>query len=82
MRKFVDVLSDADKRDIQDCARRVSGATERAIAIHRTYLRTHGVRHGDPYFDFMSEVDNPCPDIGLRSVYRAAVLALASDQRG
>lgn len=75
MNKPVDVLSDADKRDIRDCARRVAGATEKAIAIHRCYLRTHGVRHGDPYFDFMSEVDNPCPDLLLRSRYREAVLA-------
>ena len=71
----VDVLSDADKRDIRDCARRVAGATDRAIAVHRAYLRTHGVRRGDPYFDFMSEVDNPCPDLLLRSRYREVVLA-------
>lgn len=82
MNKPVDVFSDADKRDIRDCARRVAGARDRAIAIHRVYLRTHGVRRGDPYFDFMSEVDNPCPDLLLRSRYREAVLALTSGDRG
>jgi len=78
MSKPVDVLTDADKRDIGDCARYVAGARERAIAVHRAYLRTHGVRPGDLYFDFMSEVDNPCPDLLLRSRYREAVLAITS----
>jgi hypothetical protein len=78
--KPVDVLSDADKRDIRDCARGMAGAKAKAIAIHRCYLRTHGVRRGDPYFDFMSEVDNPCPDLLLRSRYRAAILAHASEE--
>ena len=79
MRKPVDVFSDADKRYIGDCARRVAGAMGKAIAIHRAYLRTHGVRRGDPYFDFMSEVDNPCPDLLLRSRYRDAVLAVVGN---
>ena len=70
----VDILSDADKRDIRDCARRVAGATDRAIAIHRTHLRIHGPRHGDPYFDFMAEADNPCPDLSLRARYRKALI--------
>ncbi len=74
MIKAVDVFTDADKRDIRDCARLIAGARERAIAIHRAYLRTHGVRRGDLYFDFMSEVDNPCPDLVLRSRYREEVL--------
>jgi len=74
MKKPVDVLTDADKKDILDCARRVAGATEKAIAVHRAYLRTHGLRRGDPYFDFMSEVDNPCPDLLLRSRYREELL--------
>lgn len=77
----VDVYSENDKRDIRNCARRLAGATSWAVAIHRAYLRTHGVRHGDPYFDFMSEVDNPCPDLVLRSRYREAVLA-QSPQEG
>jgi hypothetical protein len=81
MSKTVDVFSNADKRYIRDCARRVAGATEKAIAVHRAYLRTHGVRRGDPYFDFMSEVDNPCPDLLLRSRYREAVLAISSGDR-
>ncbi len=78
----VDVFSDADKRDIADCARRVSGATDRAIAIYRAYLRTHDVGRGDPYFDFMSEVDNPCPDLMLRHRYREAVIKLHTAGEG
>lgn len=81
MSKPPDVYSDADKRDIRDCARNVAGARDRAIAVHRAYLRTHGVRRGDPYFDFMSEVDNPCPDLLLRSRYREAVVALSPADR-
>lgn len=49
---------------------------ERAIAIHRRYipiLGTHG--NGSVEQDFMSEVDNPCPDYMLRSLYRDQVLA-------
>lgn len=76
--KPIDVLSDADKRDIRDCARGIAGAKEKAVAIHRRYLRTHGLRHGDPFFDFMSEVDNPCPDLLLRATYRETVLKTAS----
>ncbi len=41
MSKPPDVYSDADKRDIRDCARKVAGARDRAIAIHRAYLRTY-----------------------------------------
>lgn len=77
MGKPVDVLSDKDKATIADLARGMTGVLGQAIAIHRASMRVHGVRHGDPYFDFMSEVDNPCPDLGLRARYRQAVVNLA-----
>lgn len=73
---MIDVFSDADKEDIKACARGEQGAKARAVAAFRASLRIHGLRHGDPYFDFMSEVDNPCPDMTLRARYRQAVLAL------
>jgi hypothetical protein len=71
----VDVFSEADKRDIRDCARGIAGSKEKAIAVHRASMRVHGMRSGDPYFDFMSEVDNPCPDLMLRARLRAKILA-------
>lgn len=43
---------------------------DEAIRIHRNSLRRVGVQRGDLHFDFMSEVDNPCPDLLLRSLYR------------
>lgn len=45
-----------------------------AVAIFRATLRTHGVDHADPYFEFMSETDNPCPCWVQRSKSRAAIL--------
>lgn len=43
-----------------------------AVAIYRAYLPTLG-RHGSPEMSFMSEVDTPVPDLGLRARYRAAL---------
>lgn len=47
-----------------------------AIAIHRKWIDVIGVR-GTPEQDFMAEVDHPCPDLALRSHYRAVLLASA-----
>jgi hypothetical protein len=47
---------------------------DEAISIYRRHISANGLCHGDPYCDFMSEVDNPCPDLGLRARYREAVL--------
>lgn len=47
-----------------------------AIAIHRDSMRKYGLMRNDPIFDFMSEVDNPCPDLNLRARYRAQVKRL------
>lgn len=53
---------------------------DEAIRIHRnhlTYLRVNHLplpRNRDAHFDFMSEVDNPCPDPVLRSLYRHKVI--------
>ena len=42
---------------------------DEAIDIHRKYIPIIGVR-GSPEQDFMAEVDNPCPDAGLKEHYR------------
>lgn len=47
---------------------------DEAIRIHRLHLRLYGVRRDDAHFNFMSEVDNKCPDLMLRSRYRKQVL--------
>jgi hypothetical protein len=47
---------------------------DEAIRIYRVRVRIHGLCRGQPYFDFMSEVDNPCPDLLLRARYREQVL--------
>jgi hypothetical protein len=73
----LDVFSDADKEAIRALAAGEQGARANAVAAFRTSLRIHGTRHGCPYFNFMSEVDNPCPDLLLRGRYREAVLATA-----
>jgi hypothetical protein len=44
-----------------------------AIAIHRDNLRIYGLMPRDPFFNFMSEIDNPCPDLSLRAKYRKQV---------
>lgn len=76
MSRPIDILSDQDKAVISDLAHGMTGVLAQAIAIHRASLRIHGLRHGDPYFDFMSEVDNPCPDLGLRARYRQTLIHL------
>lgn len=75
MNKPIDIFSAADKAVIADLARGMTGVLGQALSIHRASMRIHGLRHGDPFFDFMSEVDNPCPDLNLRARYRAAVIS-------
>lgn len=47
---------------------------EEAIRIHRLHLRLSGVKRDDAHFNFMSEVDNKCPDLMLRARYRSQVI--------
>jgi len=50
------------------------GLRDQAIAIHRENLRKYGVAGPfDPLSNFMSEVDNPVPDLALRARYRRQV---------
>lgn len=46
---------------------------DEAIAIHRDNLRKYGHMPRDPFENFMSEIDNPCPDLALRAKYRKQV---------
>jgi len=46
---------------------------DEAIAIHRDNLRKYGSMPSDPFENFMSEIDNPCPDLALRAKYRKQV---------
>lgn len=45
-----------------------------AIAAHRRLIRDQEYRK-TPEYRFMSELDNPCPDLYLRSMYRKEVLS-------
>jgi hypothetical protein len=49
-----------------------------AVEVYRRYVPTLGFR-GTPEMCFMSEVDNPCPDLALRASYRKALLAQGAD---
>ena len=71
---MADIFTDTEIHAIGDLARGMTGTLGQAITAYRRALRIHGVGCKDPYFRFMSEVDNPCPDLGLRARYRAAVL--------
>jgi hypothetical protein len=49
---------------------------DKAIDIYRRHVRewVTGGKKGSPHLDFMSEVDSPCPDFGLRARYRFDVM--------
>ena len=68
-------FSDADRLIIRDLAAGNRLMREPAIAIFRSVLRTkQQTYHHDPYFAFMSEVDNKCPCYVLKANARAAIL--------
>lgn len=60
---------------------------DEAIRIHRNQIAWRRARglplpHGDIHFDFMSEIDNPCPDLILRAMYREKLrLIMQSKER-
>lgn len=49
---------------------------ERAVAAHRRVIQESGYLQS-PEGRFMSEIDNPCPDLMLRSMYRKKLLNTA-----
>lgn len=67
-------LSELEKKAIRDFAGGAVGSFALAVRIHRASINLYGLQRGDPYFDFMSECDTPCPDLLLRAGYRKAVL--------
>lgn len=68
-------FSDADRLIIFGLAKGDNRLREPAIAIFRSVLRTkQQTYHQDPYFAFMSEVDNPCPCYVLKANARAEIL--------
>ena len=71
--------TDEEKAAIRACAGKSDPALrEQAIAAHRAMLarvRLAGSPpYGDPYYEFMREIDTPVPDLGLRARYRQLVL--------
>lgn len=69
------MFSSEDRRTIQCYADGRPSMREAALAIFHSELRANGVAmRGDPFFEFMSEVDSPAPDYGLRARYRDEVI--------
>ncbi len=66
-------MSPEDKDIIRRYAAGASELRQEAIAAHRRAIPTDGVR-GTPEPDFMAEIDNPVPDVLLRSQYRMKLL--------
>lgn len=74
----VEIFSKEEKQWIQSVAAGQSVFLRQAVAAHRRAMLIYGILPLDPYQRFMREVDNPCPDIGLRAYYREALLRLES----
>lgn len=71
--------TDDEKAAIRACAEKSDPALRtQAIAAHRALLariRLGGSPpYGDPYYEFMREIDTPVPDLGLRARYRKLIL--------
>jgi hypothetical protein len=67
------IMAEADRQIIRRFAEGETALREQAISIHRQYIPLVGVR-GTPEQDFMAEVDNAAPDLGLRTMYRNRLL--------
>lgn len=67
-------MHDYEKRLIEAYALGNNEFRDAAIDAHRRECRATNQARGTPHMDFMSEVDNPCPDLGLRARYRSALL--------
>lgn len=69
-------MTEGEKATIQAFASGDKTLRGEAIAIHRENLRKYGILSTDPFFNFMSEVDNPCPDLSLRAKYRSQIIRI------
>ncbi len=68
-------FSENDRLVIRAYAGGDKSRRDAAIAIFRSVLRNKRPSYqDDPFFAFMSEVDNPCPCWVLRSQNRAKIL--------
>lgn len=67
-------MTPEDRKIIQAYAAGDRALQGQAIEIHRNTIRTRGLMRGDPFFDFMSEVDNQCPDYLARARARIQVV--------
>lgn len=67
-------LSDHEKAIIRAFADGDQSRRDEALAIHRAQMCPKGPHRRDPYFRFMSEFDNPKPDLMARARYRLEVL--------
>jgi hypothetical protein len=68
-------FSDADRLVIRDLAAGNKLMLDTAVMIFRAVLRGKKPEYErDPYFAFMSEVDNPCPCYVLKANARAEIL--------
>lgn len=64
----------ADEKDvIKRFADGDKSERDRSISIYRDFIAKNGIRRDDPFINFMSEIDNPVPDLGLRARYREEV---------
>lgn len=71
--EVVDMLSE-EKEIICRFANGEETFRSAAIAIYRKYIPTLGAYGTHPEQNFMSEVDNPVPDLALRAMYRKVLL--------
>ena len=67
-------MTDGEKATIKAFALGDKSLRDDAISIYRDNLRKYGISPQDPFFNFMSEMDNPCPDLNLRARYRGAII--------
>lgn len=74
-------MDEADRRAIERLAASSSQRTSDYMTIRATavaafykYIRLPK-KHWNNHMFFMSEIESPCPDYGLRARYRADVLA-------
>ena len=66
-------MTEGEKAVIKAFASGDKTKRDEAIAIHRDNLARYGSMPRDPFQNFMSEIDNPCPDLALRARYRKQV---------
>lgn len=71
--KPVDLTAD-EKEIIRRYADKDWSVEEQAIEIYRKYVPILGAHGKNMYMNFMSEVDTPVSDLGLRAMYRKQVL--------